>query len=147
MIVVNVLHLVGAVFVVGPLVVLPMLGLYALRKQNLHMAAHLARLTNVLNFASLAVALLGFTLVSLGGDDEKWSMSTPWILASAIIYLIAFAATAAVVVPQMRSASRQPVGMSTPATSGRYPLLAASSGVVALLLVSVVVLMVAQPGS
>lgn len=147
MVIVNVLHVLGAVFVIGPLVVLPMVGLFAVRLHQRTIVSHLATLTNVFNYVSLAVVLLGFALVGLGGAEEEWSVTTPWILASAVIYLIAFLGTATVVVPQLRLAGKGTAGTGTPAASERYPLLASSAGVVAILLVCIVVLMVAQPGA
>ena len=89
------------------------------------------------------VAALGFGVMSTGEADDNWSFSTPWILWSAVLYAAAAVLHFSVVVPVMRSNLRLP---ADPARPARYGTLAASSGIVGLLLVAVVVLMVAQPG-
>jgi len=142
-IVFHVLHVLGAVFVIGPMVLVPMLGLRAIRRNDSPQLASLARTALGLGIASFVVALLGFAVMGTGEADDHWSFSTPWILWSTVLYSVAVVVHLAVVVPVMRRSARPGADPVNPAG---YPLLAASSGVVGLLLAATVVLMVAQPG-
>ncbi len=139
----HVLHVVGAVFVIGPMALVPMLGLRAIRRNDPAQLAGLARSALGLGIASLLVAALGFAVMSTGDAKDHWSFTTTWILWSTILYTVAVVIHLAVIVPVMRRASRP--ASDTPHLAG-YRALAASSGVVGLLLVATVVLMVAQPG-
>lgn len=147
----DVLHVVFAVFLVGPMAVLPMVALRDLRTGNAAHVGNLARSTNVFSILSLLVVVFGFGV--LGTTEEKYDLSvgTPWVLASLICYLVALAVSLAVVVPALRQAV--PTGPTTDAgtTAGAgtraagYSKVAMSSGVVSLLLLAVVVLMVWKP--
>jgi hypothetical protein len=130
MIFVSVLHLLGAVFIIGPMAILPMVGLSALRKGSFSMVLNIARTTRWLTYLSLAVAIAGFGLIP--------------ILASIVVYLIAFLLRATVVVPQLFRAAKVAAPTGGEGTT-RYPALAMSSGITAILLVLVVVLMVWRP--
>ncbi len=138
----QVLHVLGAVFVIGPMVLVPMLGLRAIRRNDAAQLAGLARSALGLGIASIVVAALGFAVMSTGEADDNWSLGLPWILWSVILYTVAAVVHLAVVVPVMTRASRP---TSETSRLAGYPLLAASSGLVGLLLAVTVVLMVAQP--
>ena len=136
--VLSVLHVVLAVFIVGPMAILPMTGLRALRAGNAAQVRVLATSTLVFSLLSLLVVVLGFG--ALGTADPKYhlSVTTPWVLWSIILYAIALVLVLAVAVPAMRRAA---------AASGRasYGMIAGSSGITSLLLVAVVVLMAWKP--
>jgi uncharacterized membrane protein len=138
----NVLHVLTAVFVVGPMAVLPMTAMRSLRAGHPEQVSSLARSTVVFSIGSVVVALLGFALLGMTGDEHDTSVSTPWVLWSVIAYLVALGLTLFVVVPAMRAAAGD-------ARSGRasvsYAKIAAPSGVSSLLLAVVVVLMVWKP--
>lgn len=138
----NVLHVLTAVFVVGPMAVLPMTALRSLRANEAGQVSSLARTTVVYSIGSVVVALLGFALLGMTGDKHGTSVSTPWVLWSLIAYLVALGLTLFVVVPAMRSAAGQMQAGGAPAP---YAKVAAPSGVASLLLVVVVVLMVWKP--
>ncbi|HAM25804.1 MAG TPA: conjugal transfer protein TrbL [Microbacteriaceae bacterium] len=152
---VNVLHVVGAVFIVGPMAILPMSAMRAIRARNASQVGLLAKSTYIFSLLSLVVAVLGFALMGLSDPKEKLSMTTPWILFSLIFYAIAIVLSLAVVVPNLRraaselesSASQAPAaaGVAAAAAAPRYPAIAAGSGIVSLLLLAVVVLMVWKP--
>ncbi|HEY8911861.1 DUF2269 family protein [Lacisediminihabitans sp.] len=153
---VNVLHVVGAVFIVGPMAILPMSAMRAIRARNAAQVGLLARSTNLFSLLSLLVVVLGFALMGMTDPKEKLSMTTPWILISLILYVIAIALSLAIVVPTLRraaadleSAGAAPAGAgagaATVVAAPRYPAIAAGSGIVSLLLVAVVVLMVWRP--
>lgn len=144
--VLNVLHVVTAVFLIGPMAILPMSALSALRAGHGAQVSSLARSTTIFSWASLVVAVLGFGV--LGASDPKYDLSiaTPWVLSSLLAYLVALVVSLAVVVPAMRRAGQvhTDAGDSAPADGG-YGRIAASSGIVSLLLVVVVILMVWKP--
>lgn len=144
--VLNVLHVVTAVFLIGPMAILPMSALSALRAGHDAQVASLARSTAIFSWASLVVAVLGFGVLGVSDPKYDLSITTPWVLGSLLLYLVALLVSLAVVVPALRRAG--PVhtdsGDSAP-TDGGYGRIAASSGVVSLLLTAVVVLMVWKP--
>ena len=62
----NILHVVTAVFIVGPMAILPMTGMRAIRAGNAGQVLTLAKSTFVLSLASLAVVIFGF-----GADESR----------------------------------------------------------------------------
>ncbi|RNE62636.1 DUF2269 family protein [Cryobacterium tepidiphilum] len=140
----NVLHVVSAVFIVGPMAILPMTAMRAVRAGNGAQVALLAKSTSVFSLLSVVVALLGFGLVGMADEKFDLSVTTPWVLWSIILYVVALGLTLFLVVPTMRTAAEALEG-SADAGDARYPAIAAGSGVASLLLVAVVVLMVWKP--
>ncbi|ARC56779.1 hypothetical protein AS850_06780 [Frondihabitans sp. 762G35] len=134
----TVLHVVAAVFIVGPMAILPMTALRALRAGHTDQVAVLAKSTRVFTLLSLVVAVLGFGVLGMSSRSDDLSFSTPWILASVVLYAGALAVSLVVVVPALQAAA----GGAAGSTYGRV---AGGSGIVALLLVAVTVLMVWQP--
>ena len=139
--------MVAAVFIVGPMAILPQTAMRAVRAKQGKMVQLLARSTMLFTLISLVVAVLGFGALATANDRENLSITTPWVLISLIAYLLAFALSLVAVVPALRSAAEH---LLNPATedlqSSDYRRIAMGSGVVALLLLVVVVLMVWQPG-
>ena len=138
----NVLHVLTAVFVIGPMAVLPMTAMRSLRAGHGDQVSSLARSTVVFSIGSVVVALLGFALLGMTGDEHGTSVSTPWVLWSVIAYLVALGLTLFLVVPAMRAAA---AGARSGRASGSYGKIAAPSGFSSLLLAVVVVLMVWKP--
>ena len=134
----NILHVVGAVFIIGPMAILPMTGLRALRSGHPEQATTLARSTALFSYISLVVAVLGFGLVGLADPKYNLSVMTPWVLISIVLYVIAVVTVLAVVVPALKKAA----GSNSQSS---YMPIAAGSGISSLLLVAVVVLMVWKP--
>ncbi|MDQ1580805.1 MAG: hypothetical protein QOD05_1580 [Microbacteriaceae bacterium] len=154
----NVLHIVAAVFIVGPMAILPMTAMRALRAGNGAQVATLAKSSYVFSLLSLLVAVLGFGALGVSDPKDNFSFTSPWILISIILYVIAVGLSLFLVVPAMRRAAEQletgatttdAAGATTSATGestrSGYGAIAGGSGVVALLLVAVVVLMVWKP--
>ena len=139
------LHVVAAVFLVGPMAVLPMTALRAVRSGNAPVVELLSTSTRVFSLASLLVAVLGFGVLGVLGKTEDVSVATGWVLTSIVVYVAALALSLLVVVPSMRRAAAELAGNRAEAAQALYGRLAASSGVVALLLVAVTVLMVWRP--
>jgi uncharacterized membrane protein len=154
-----VLHVVTAVFIVGPMAIIPMTAMRAVHAGNASQVRTLAKSTNLLSLLSLLTVVFGFGAMGMSDPKFKLSVTTPWILWSIIAYIVALGLTLFVVVPAMRKAADAldtvpagvPADVSTPAAeaadleSRGYPAIAAASGVASLLLILVVVLMVWKP--
>jgi uncharacterized membrane protein len=146
------LHVVAAVFIIGPMAILPMTGMRAIRAGQGDQVAGLARSTFVFSLLSLLVVVFGFGILGFTTHDTK--VTTPWVLISLILYVIALALSLFGVVPAMRSAAEQlaPAGAPAPAagavpeTGKAYSRVAMLSGSASLLLVAIVVLMSWKPG-
>jgi uncharacterized membrane protein len=142
----DVLHVVTAVFLVGPMAILPMSAMRSVRAADGAAVLTTARSTMIFSLASLLVVLFGFGV--LGMSDEKYGLSvaTPWVLISIILYAIALALNVLAVVPALPPAGGQRQEPDGGALRGNdYKRIAVTSGVVTLLLVVVVVLMVVKP--
>ena len=144
----SVLHIVGAVFLIGPMAILPMTGLRALRSGNAAQVRNLAKSTTIFSYLSLIVAVAGFGLVGMAPKEYNLSITTPWVLISIILYVIAIVLNLVLVVPAMRKAADQ-IEADGEASVGKkpagYALISAVSGVVSLLLVAITVLMILKP--
>jgi uncharacterized membrane protein len=141
---IGILHVVGAVFVIGPMAILPQTGMRAIRSGDARSVRTLAKSTNIFTLISIVVAILGFGLVSLADPKDHLSFSTPWILASIIVYVVALALSLFLVVPTLRSAGEQ-MSEADFNSASSYRRVAIGSGLVSLLLLVVVVLMVWKP--
>jgi len=137
-----VLHVTAAIFIIGPMTILPMTGLRAIRVGNASQVSSLARSTALLGWLSLIVSILGFGLVAFVDPEENLTYSTPWVLASIILYAAALSITLSAVAPLLKRAGAR-LAAGTP--SIEYGRIAALSGLVAVLLVAVTVLMVWRP--
>jgi uncharacterized membrane protein len=145
---ISILHVTTAVFIVGPMAILPMTAMRAVRAGNGGQVAVLAKSTMVFSWLSLLTFLFGFGAMAMAPEEFGLTFTTPWILWSIILYVIAFLLSVFLVVPSMRKAAEAlsgDAGSGSGAAQAGYPAIAAGSGVVSLLLVAVVVLMVWKP--
>lgn len=149
--VLNVLHIVGAVFIIGPMAVLPMSAMRSLRAGSASEVVVLTKSTQLFSLLSLVVAFFGFGALGMSDPEDHFSFTSPWILISVILYAVAVLMSLFLVVPAMRRAAEQ-MGASPSSADATakgpdhgYTAVAASSGVVSFLLVVVVVLMVWKP--
>ncbi|WP_349897924.1 DUF2269 family protein [Parafrigoribacterium soli] len=140
----NVLHVVTAVFIVGPMAILPMTGLRAIRAGNGAQVKTLATSVFVFSLISLVVVVFGFGLLGMSDPKYHLSFGTTWIWLSTVAYLVALLLNLFLVVPALRKAGAE-VAKDGSGKEARYPQIAAGSGVVSLLLLLVVVLMVWKP--
>jgi len=138
----TVLHVATAVFIVGPMAILPMTGLRSLRSGNAAQVRTLARSTGIFTWLSLLTFVFGFGVMGMADPKFNLSFTTPWILWSIILYAIAFLLTIFVVVPRMTAAAE---GAAEGAKPANYGIIAATSGLSALFLLAVVVLMIWKP--
>jgi uncharacterized membrane protein len=139
------LHVVAAVFVIGPMAILPMTAMRAVRAGSGAVVAVLARATRVFSLASLLVAFLGFAVLGSVAKTDKISVTTGWVLTSILLYVVALGLSLFVVVPALDSAGAALATGGADAGRAVYGRIAASSGIVALLLIAVTVLMVWRP--
>ncbi len=140
-----ILHVATAVFIVGPMAIIPMTGLRALRSGNAAQVHALAKSTAIFSWLSLLTFVLGFGVMGMADPKYGLTFATPWILWSVIAYVVAFVLSAFVVVPQMNKAADAADGAAEGAKPAGYGAIAGSSGIAALLLLVVVVLMVWKP--
>lgn len=181
------LHVIAAVFLIGPMAIAPMMGMRAIRRHDARGVHEAARTTTLYTLLSLVVAGLGFVLIAVGSD--KWSYGDAWIVISSTLYVIALLLGIGVVAPGLTGAARlldasttvpatpltapapadpadpaaadatptvaEPAGTDTATIDvearrkldSAYGRVAASSGVVSLLLLIIVIFMVLRPFS
>ena len=158
-----VLHVVSGVFIVGPMAILPMIGLRALRSRQPAQVAALAKSVTVFTLLSLVVVFFGFGPLGMSGPGSDYSFASTWIWLSSsslslslplsslsslslVLYVIAVALDLFVVVPALRSAAQSlEAGTADGGRAAGYSRISAGSGTVALLLIVIVVLMVWKP--
>jgi uncharacterized membrane protein len=140
------LHVVAAVFIVGPMAILPMTAMRAVRSGQGGQVAVLAQSTFIFSLLSLLVAVLGFGVIGL--NEEGTTISTPWVLSSIILYVVALALNLIAVVPALRSAAEHlQDSAAQELQQPDYRRITIGSGVVTVLLVVITVLMAWHPGS
>jgi len=140
--VLTILHVVAAVFIVGPMAILPMTAMRAVRAGEATQVKSLAKSTNLFSLLSLLVIIFGFGVMGMTDPKYHVTFASTWIWLSIVLYVIALGLSLFLVVPTMRKAGADPAA-GTPASS--YGAIAAGSGVATLCLLAVVVLMVWKP--
>lgn len=145
----NTLHIVAAVFIVGPMAILPMTAMRSIRAGEAGQVATLAKSVNLFTLLSIVVAFFGFGALGVSDPEDGFSFGSTWVLLSIVAYAIALAINLFVVVPAMRQAAEAitaTAGATAPdAKPAGYSRVAMGSGISSLLLVIVVVLMVWKP--
>ena len=163
------LHLLTAIFAIGPLVHAVTTASRGLRKGDASAVAASARMAKIYSIASVLVVIFGFGLMSQKRrGKELGSFGDTWIWLSVLLWVIAVVVTFVVIVPALEraadtirvgSGSRSETdGSSSPeerSGGGRIETnlkaqtarVAASGGVVGILFAVIVVLMVYRPGS
>ena len=142
----NVLHVVAGVFIVGPMAILPMTGMRAIRAGQAGQVATLAKSVYLFTLLSLVVVFFGFGALGVSDPKEHFSFGSTWVWLSLVAYAVALVLNLFLVVPALRSAAEALTKDSTTgAKVAGYSRIAMGSGIVSLLLVIVVVLMVWKP--
>jgi uncharacterized membrane protein len=134
------LHILFAIFAVGPLVGAASIAARGVRTGDAATVASSARTVRIYGYASILVALLGMGLV-----QPKWhaKFSYPWVWISLVLYLAALALSLLVLAPSLsRAADRLTGGGNASAEGARA---AGAGGLIALLFAVIVFLMVYQP--
>ena len=145
------LHLVLAVFAIGPLVHAATTAGRGVRTGNGEATAGSARLLKIYGYASVLVVAVGFALMNAtvpfrGADHAKaGEVGDTWIWLSVVLWVAALGIVLGVLVPTLEKASTAIAAEHSVVTlTGRV---AAGGGVVALIFVGIVFLMVYRPGS
>ena len=142
--VVLVLHLLTALFVVGPLAVAGVTSARMVRDGRVDALRSAARTTRYYALASVVVVLLGSAMVGLGDTGDAWEMSQLWVSASYALWIVAVALTLGLVAPAQQSAVHAlEDGEDAKRHVGR---ISAGAGLAMLAWTAIVVLMVTKPG-
>jgi hypothetical protein len=96
------LHVLGAVLLTGPFLLAAFVGRRAIRLRDADRIRRAARLMAIFAIGSLVVALLGVGTLSL---SNRYSFSTPWVIISMTLYVIAMGVATGYTVPALRRAS------------------------------------------
>lgn len=145
-------HVLLAVFIIGPMALLPHTGLRAMRNHDAKQVSGLARTVAIFSWASLLVFLLGFAAMGeAGASGHKISFTALWVWLSVVLYAGAFVLSVFVVVPNLRRGAEE-IESAEPVAEGdkarrpaAYSAVAATAGVTTILLVVVVILMAFRP--
>ena len=142
--VVLVLHLLTAMFIVGPLAVTAVQSPRLVRAGDAAGLRSAVRTTSAYAVASLLVVLLGTAMIGLADVGEQWGMGQLWVSASYALWIVAVALTLGLVVPAQRSALKALEGGGD--AGGYAGRIAAGGGLAMLAWTVIVVLMVTKPG-
>ena len=142
------LHVLAAVFVIGPLAHATTTAGRGIRTGDGAATALASRTARIYAYVSVVVVILGFGLMSMKDPDTHLKVakfSEAWIWLSLLLWVVAMATVLAVVVPTLDKAtqliSKQESVVALTARVG------AAGGVVGVLFAVIIVLMVYRPGS
>jgi uncharacterized membrane protein len=142
------LHLVTAIFLVGPLVHFATTAARGLRENDAAATASSARGAKIYANVSVLVLIFGFGLMSMDSpyrDGKVAQISDPFIWVSTILALVAVGLVLGLLVPTLEKATTAiRNGEAVGHLKGKV---AASGGVVGLIFLVIVWLMVYKPGS
>ncbi|MDQ6851355.1 MAG: hypothetical protein M3070_15715 [Actinomycetota bacterium] len=142
-------HLLFAIFVVGPLVHATTTASRGIRTGDAAASASAARVVREYSYASVLVVLAGIGLMSLNSPDHKGEkvaeFGDTWIWLSVLLWLVAVVIGLTVVVPALTKAAKVIGEQGSVATLTARA--GGAGGVVGLIFAGIVFLMVYQPGS
>ncbi len=140
------LHLLLAVFAVGPLAHAVTTAGRGIRRGDGNATAYAARMARIYTYASVLVVVLGFALMSSKRNGHKVAeFSDTWAWLSLLLWVAAAVLSLAVVVPTLdRATTLIEAEQSVVTLTARV---AAAGGVIGLLFAAIIVLMVYRPGS
>jgi uncharacterized membrane protein len=141
------LHLLTAIFAIGPLVGAATTASRGLRTGDAGATDSAARTLTIYSYASVLVVIFGFGLMSADdpyGPGKVADFGDTWIWLSVLLWLVSMALVLAVTVPALKQAA---TAIGSGATTDRLVArVAASGGVVGLIFAAIVFLMVYRPG-
>lgn len=142
------LHLLTAIFAIGPLVHATTTAVRGLRTNDGSATASAARTVKVYSYVSVLVVVFGFGVMSMDnpyGDGKVAEFSETWIWLSALLWLVAVGLALGIVAPALEQATAR-IGAGEAVDSLRAKV-AAVGGVVGLIFAVIVFLMVYKPGN
>jgi uncharacterized membrane protein len=141
------LHLLAAIFAVGPLVGVATTASRALRTPDAEAATAAARAIKIYSYASVVVVVLGLGLMSAkapGSSERVADFGDTWILLSIVLWAASIAVALGGLVPALQHAATTiSDGGAVTTLTGRV---AAFGGATGLLYAAIVLLMVYRPG-
>jgi uncharacterized membrane protein len=142
------LHLLAAIFAVGPLVGAASTASRALRNADAAAATSAARMIRLYSYVSIVVVILGMGLMSQkapwDSSEDVGQFGDTWIWLSLLLWVVAMAISLGVLAPSLTKAAAEiGGGGSARRLVGRV---AAAGGGIGLIYAVIVVLMVYQPG-
>lgn len=139
------LHLLFAVFAVGPLVHAATTASRGVRRGDATATASASRVLRIYAYASVLVVLVGFGLMSQKRRGQRLGeFGDTWVWLSLVLWAVAVALVLGVIVPTLDRATRT-IGEQGSVVA-LTPRVAAAGGVVGLIFLAVIVLMVYRPG-
>jgi hypothetical protein len=141
------LHLVFAVFAIGPLVHAAATAGRGARQGDALAMASAVRMLRIYAYASVLVIVAGFAVMSSKSTNTHKSVaqfSDTWIWLSTLLWAVAVALVLALVVPGLQKATGL-VGANEP-TGGLPGRIAGAGGAVGVIFAVIVFLMVYRPG-
>lgn len=140
------LHLLTAIFAIGPLVHASTTAVRGLRTADAGATATAARTITIYSYASLLVVFFGFGLMSAKRHGETVAqISDPYIWLSGLLWVAAVGLALGVMVPALQQATTK-IGAGESVDALRAKV-AAPGGVIGLVFAAIVFLMVYKPGS
>ncbi|HSY15136.1 MAG TPA: hypothetical protein VK816_04045 [Jatrophihabitantaceae bacterium] len=141
------LHLLFAIFAVGPLVHAATTASRGLRKGDAAAVGSSSRMVRIYSYASVLVVVIGFGLMSSKSPQHPSKhvaeFSDTWIWLSALLWLVAVVLALVVLVPALDRAVTQ-IGAGT-AVSSLVGRVAAVGGITGVIFAVIVFLMVYRP--
>jgi uncharacterized membrane protein len=142
------LHLLAAIFAIGPLVGAATTASRALRTPDADAARSAARTIRLYSYVSVVVVVLGMGLMSqkppYGSAEHVADFGDSWILLSIVFWACSIAITLGGLVPALQQAARTITeGGAVTTLTGR---IAAFGGATGLLYAGIILLMVYRPG-
>lgn len=145
------LHLLTAIFAIGPLVGAATTASRGLRSRDAGATESAARTLTIYSYASVVVVIFGMGLMSAKAPWDKAEhvaeFSDAWIWISVLLWLAAAALALGLTVPALKQAGVAITSGADSALGGLTGKVAGSGGAIALLYAVIVFLMVYQPGS
>jgi hypothetical protein len=143
------LHLLFAIFAIGPLVHAATTAGRGLRRSDAGATAASARMLRIYAYASVLVVIVGMALMSVKDPDHPGrhlgEIGQTWIWLSLVLWAAASALTLAVLVPSLTRATKA-ITESGSSGSALTARVSATGGLVGLIFAGIVFLMVYQPG-
>lgn len=142
------LHLLTAIFAIGPLVHAATTASRGLRTADAGATAASARTVTLYSYVSLVVVVLGFGLMSTddpNGPGKVGTFTEVWIWLSALLWLVAVGIALSVIAPTLKLATTRLVAGEVVDTLTAK--VAAAGGIVGLIFAAIVFVMVYKPGS
>jgi hypothetical protein len=141
------LHLLTAIFAVGPLVHAATTASRGLRTADAAATGAAARTITLYSYVSVAVVVFGFGVMSMDrpyGPGKVAEVGETWIWLSGLLWLAAVGLALGLLAPALTAAT-QKIGAGE-AVDGSVGKVAASGGVIGLIFAAIVFLMVYKPG-